>query len=135
MMNAQSAYRTYVETSISVADPLELTRLLYRGAIEAILRARQSMAQNDVRLRASHIGKAQQILAELVSALDAQSGLEIAGQLNRLYDYILHLLQTANFEQREAPLAEAQQLLQTLLDAWDRVEAPRLAAAPNASAA
>lgn len=124
-MTAQSAYQTYVETSVTVSDPLELTRMLYRGAIQSISSARRALTMNDVPQRAASLSKAQQIVAELISSLDADRGAELAHRLAQIYDYVLHLLQKGNFERQDAPLAEAERLLGTLLQAW---ESPSLTA-------
>lgn len=125
-MNAQRAYQTYIETAVNVSDPVELTRMLYRGAIDSIQKGRQALAERDIRNRAIHVSRAQQIVAELATSLNPEHGGEITDRLSQLYEYILHSLQTANFEQREQPLAEAQRLLETLLEAW---ESPQVSAA------
>ncbi len=117
-MYGQAAYQNYLEASITTSDPLELTRMLYRGAIDAIHRAVAALEQGDIPARNKAIGKAQAIVGELASSLRPDAG-EIAARLSSLYEYILHLLQTANFEQRREPLSEALALLETLRSAWE----------------
>ena len=121
-MNAPTAYQAYAETAIHSSDPLELTRVLYRTAIDAIQKAVDAFRTGDVRQRAQQIGRAQQIVAELLSSLNSTNAPELGQQLIRLYEYVLHKLQAGNFEQRAEPLMEAEAVLRTLLEAWDQCE-------------
>jgi flagellar protein FliS len=59
------------------------------------------------------------ILNELALSLDHDAGGEISRSLAEMYDYLQRLILQANFEQIDAPLAEAEQLLATMLDAWE----------------
>jgi flagellar protein FliS len=127
-MNPYGAHQTYLETSVSSADPLELVRLLYRSAIEALRKARAAHAQVDVRERNRQASRAQAILAELATSLDAQVAPELSARLAQLYEYAAHLTQQGIFEQREEPLEQSQRLLETLLEGWEQchAEAPRV---------
>lgn len=122
-MNAYGAHQTYLETSVSSADPVELVRLLYRTAVEALRKARAAHGQSDVRERNRQVSRAQAILAELATSLDAQAAPDFASRLAQLYEYAAHLTQQGIFEQREEPLAEAQRLLETLLEGWESCHA------------
>lgn len=62
--------------------------------------------------------KAYSIVAELAATLDTENGGEIALQLERLYDYILHLLREADMSKGEKPLLEAKGLLEELARTW-----------------
>ena len=44
---------TYFESDVLSADPVELVRMLYRGAIDAVEKARQHLRQGDIAARAS----------------------------------------------------------------------------------
>lgn len=126
---ALDAHQAYRDGEILQADPVQLVRLLYRGAIQAVARARQHVRNREIKERSRQITKAAEIVAELIGTLDLERGGELAKSLLRLYEYVQFLLQTANFEQAEAPLAEAEKLLGVLAEAWEecRVEsAPRV---------
>lgn len=129
-MNGYRSSDAYLETTVRSSDPVELTRLLYRALIDALRKAQQAHQAGDLAMRGRQAGKAQAILAELVSSLDGNS--ELSGRLNRLYDYALHLIQKAVFDQDAAPFEEARRLMETLLEAWERVEVPM--ALPGAAA-
>ena len=116
-MYANNAYLNSIAAS---ADPLDLVRMLYRGAVEAVSIARQHLRNGDIEARSRQILKAMGILNELALSLDHTAGGEISRSLAEMYDYLQRLILKANFEQIEAPLVEAEQLLTTLLDAWEK---------------
>ncbi len=121
------AYENYLETSINTADPVELTRLLYRAAIDSLRSAAAAIREGKVADRNRQIVRGQQIVAELASSLEPESHPELALRLAQVYEYVLFLMQKGNFEQKEAPLGEAAQLLETILTGWDQCEAPAAA--------
>ncbi len=128
------ARQTYRENQILQADPLELVRLLYRGAIEAIGHARRHVREGAIRDRNRQIGRASEIVNELTGSVDRDRGGEVAANLLLLYDYIQGLLHDANFRQAEEPLTEAERLMSTLLEAWDQCQ-PQSAPAGQSFAA
>jgi len=129
-----NASNTYLETRVLSADPLELVRLLYHAAIDAVRDARRHLEEGDIPARSRSISKASGILAELLSALDRERGGEIAKRLAELYNYMRSKLLEANLRQADAPMSEVLGLLATLLEAWEGMEAgaaPQPAAAPQ----
>ncbi len=115
---AFAARLAYVENEILQADPISLIQMLYRGAIEAVGKARGFLHEGKIQDRSRQISKAAEIINELTLSLDREKGGEIAVNLAELYDYLQRLLQDANFRQVEEPLIEAAQLLTTLQEAW-----------------
>jgi flagellar protein FliS len=101
------------------ADPLELVAMLYRGAQEAVRRARQAVDSGDIRGRAREITKASEILTELALSLDHRQGGDISRNLTELYDYMQRKLIESHTQQSAAPLVEVERLLATLLDGWN----------------
>ena len=124
------ARQAYFETGILQADPIELVSLLYRGAIEAIAKARVSLKAGDIRERSRQITKACEILNELAGAVDREQGGELSAALVQLYDYIQRLLLDANFRQADPPLAEAENLLATILEGWEGIARAAILAPP-----
>lgn len=120
----------YVSNNILTADPAELIRLLYTGAIDAVRGARRKLALGDIRGRSAEISRAIDIVGELTLSLDRSVAPELAGNLVEIYDYVLRLLTDANIRQVPEPLAEAESLLATLLDAWSSVTVSAISAAP-----
>lgn len=111
--------KAYLDNQAVSADPLELVRMLYRGAVEAVGSARRHLRDGDIPARTRQISKAIAILNELTLSLDHEAGGEISRRLAELYDYLQRLILQANFEQVEAPLVEAEQLLTTMLEGWE----------------
>lgn len=115
------ASQASLECQVMQADPVGLIRLLYRGALDSIRGARASLAAGETGERSRQVSHASEIVAELMLSVNREQGGELAANLIELYDYILRLLTQANVEQTEKPLAEAGQLLQTLLEGWDAI--------------
>lgn len=120
---ASNARGTYLENEILEVEGCRLIELAYQAAIDAIGRAREHLKNGAIRARSREITRASELLNELALGLDHSVGGELSRNLVELYDYIQHLLQQANFHQTEAPLVEAQNLLRTLADAWQRAGA------------
>jgi flagellar secretion chaperone FliS len=131
-----SLHEQYLETEVMHSDPLNLVRLLYRGARDATAAARRLLTDGDIAGRSRQITKAQAILAELVRSLDPAQGGPLGRSLLDLYAYMLRQLQAGNFDQIDPPLAEVEALLGTLLEAWENCAPPdeaRLSALPVAA--
>jgi flagellar protein FliS len=107
-------------------NPLQLTVMLYRAAIDSIAAARRHVRAGEIKERSRRINKALEIISELTQSLNHEDGGEISRNLAGLYAYMQRRLIDANLEQAEPPLAEVEGLLSTLLEAW-------CAAAPAAS--
>ena len=119
------AYKNQQDWDILGASPLELVRALYRGAIQAIRQARTCLANGQIRERSAAITKACAIVQELAISLDKEVGGDVAASLAELYVYIHKRLGDANIEQSDVPLAGAEKLLSTLLEAWSQLEEPQ----------
>ena len=111
----------YLESRVLSADPVDLVRLMYQAASEAVREARRQLAAGEIAARSRAISRASAIVIELTAALDNARGEGIALRLAQLYDYILRRLTEANFQQEDAPLAEVLGLLSTLSEAWDGI--------------
>ncbi len=125
---------SYLEAEVLHADPVRLVRILYRAAVQAIGAARKHLRSGEIAERSRQITKAIAIVNELSLSIDHERGGEISRNLVELYDYVLLLLENANFHQTAEPLAEAQQLLETIQQGWEHCDslsdAPVAAIAP-----
>lgn len=115
-------YAVHIEASVLTAEPVELIRTLYRGALDAVGEARACLAASDPAGRSAAVSKAVNILRELAFSLDPASEPGMARNLLELYDYMQRRLLAAHLERSEAPLAEVAGLLATLAEAWDQVD-------------
>ncbi len=119
-----SAADAYLECSVLAADPLELVRLLYRAALDAISDARRCLAAGDIAGRGRAINKATEVVIELASSLDRERGGDIALRLARLYEYAGNRLLEAHLQQSDALLAEVAEVLAVLAQAWAEIAKP-----------
>ncbi len=117
----QSAHDAYIESRILSADPIELVRLLYQAAVDAVREARQHLADGEIMKRSRAVTKAGEIIRELATSLDHERGGEISRTLAGLYDYMQQRLLDANLRQNDAPMAEVIGLLTTLAEGWDGI--------------
>ena len=124
------AYQNNRESEILSASGLELVEMLYKGGIAFINDARRHLRAGEIRERANAISKVSAILSELSQSLDHENGGKISKSLADLYDYMQRLLNKANSEQIEPPLAEAAKLLETLLEGWQACISASAAASP-----
>jgi flagellar protein FliS len=121
----------YLETEIFSADPVKLVCMLYRGAIEATVAARRHLKAGEIRERSREIMRVSAILRELTESLDPHYE-EISRPLRDLYSYMQKQLLAANAQQIDAPLAEVEELLSTLLEGWKSAIPAALPVSPEA---
>jgi flagellar protein FliS len=114
----QSAHDAYLESRILSADPVELVRMLYQAAMDAVREARRHLANGEIMERSRAITKAGEIIRELAASLDYERGGEISTTLGRLYEYMQHKLLEANLRQSDPPMAEVLGLLATVAEGW-----------------
>jgi flagellar protein FliS len=122
-MGSYGYAQAYRATAVLTASPGQLVLMLYDGAlksmaiaIEAFDRPKTDFKRFEVINR--HLLKAQSILAELQGAVDMESGGEFAERMNSLYSYYMRRLFEANMRKQKEPVAEVQQLLRVIRDAW-----------------
>ncbi len=132
MSGYQSLAHRYREVAVKTASPLQLVVMLYDAAICCAQEAQERMSRKDIAGRSRSVNKCIAIISELQSCLNLRSGGEIAGSLNRLYDYMKRQIFRANLEQSTQPLAEIEALLENLRSAWiELVNQASAASAPS----
>jgi flagellar secretion chaperone FliS len=108
----------YFEQTILNADPVALTAMVYRKAIESIREARGHLRERRIKERSDAIMSAYGALVELLTALKPDAAPELAGRLQALYAYMMERLIEANVQQADGPLEEVLKLLLTISDGW-----------------
>lgn len=111
----------YQQQRVEQATPLELTCILYEGAIQAVEQAHVFLKRGDILARGRAVARAQGILVELSESLDRKKGGDFAARLGLLYDYMLAKLTEAHAQQVAEPLLEVKQLLTDLYSAWRQI--------------
>jgi len=104
--------------SVESADPHRLVQLLYDALADALSLARGAIERGDVAAKGHAIGKAVGIMEALVSSLDHERGGDVAGNLDRLYDYMGREITRANLHGDAAALGNVAAVNETLRRAW-----------------
>ena len=117
-MTPTNPHKEYLSSRVAAATPVELTRMLYEGAVQAVQEALTAHRAGDILARGNAVTKAVQILGELRFSLRRDVAPQYCDTLGGLYGYIQNRLIQAHAEKSESMLKEVQQLIQTLLDGW-----------------
>jgi flagellar protein FliS len=110
-------------------ESIKIIAMLYDGAISFINIAKKRLQQNDMAGKSLYLAKTTAIVGELSSSLNMEDGGEVAGNLRRLYDYVLDRLLAANTNNDPAIFDEVEKILDTLRSAWQEIEKTEAVAA------
>jgi flagellar protein FliS len=108
----------YKQTAVKTANRGQIVIMLNEAAIQNVKKAAVAIDQKDIPAKGVAIGKAHDIINELLNTLDFEVGGNIAKDLERLYNFMTEQLVKANLEISKEPLQTVQKLLETLLDGW-----------------
>lgn len=121
-MNGLSAINAYRSVSTQRAvvdpDPHGLVLMLIDGAIEKTATALGRLRGNDIAEKGRLISGSIAIVDTLRANLDHEAGGELAGNLERLYDYMVRRLLEANLRNDAEGLNEVISLLKEIREAW-----------------
>ncbi|HBO1304491.1 flagellar export chaperone FliS [Pseudomonas aeruginosa] len=124
-MYAMKAMKQYqqvsIEAQVSDANPHRLIQLLMQGGLERLAQARGAMEREQIPEKGILIGKAIGIIGGLREALDSEHGGELAGNLDRLYEYMIARLVEANTSNDTSLLDEVSALLLEVKSGWDGI--------------
>ena len=112
------AFGQYQRVQTETASPGQLVVLLYQGCIRFTQRGRTALEAGDTEAARASLLRAQDIVAELMSSLNLEAG-ELAVNLMRLYEYVHGRLVQANIRRDAMAAAEAENLVRSLLPAWE----------------
>ena len=129
MLQTSAPANAYLRTQVQSSTPLERVVMLYDAAIRALDGAREAMTKQDLLARRAAISRLIAIVTELQNTLDLERGGKIAGDLDRLYDYVLTRILDAQTTQQPQGLDEARRVLEPLRDAWQAIAASTAPAA------
>ena len=123
------AYRSYhainLDAQTAQASPLQLVLILMDGLLEELARTRAHIEAGRSELKASSLDKCIEILNGLSSALDTESGGEVAGNLERLYNYCAERLYKAGVLLDVSMVDEVVRLLTAIRQGWQGMQANR----------
>ncbi|MEW6243571.1 MAG: flagellar export chaperone FliS [Bacillota bacterium] len=114
MIKAADRYKCI---QVMTASPGRLVQMMFDAAVRGCARAKAALEQGDALGARKHLISVQDIVVELRSALNLESG-KMAETLWGLYDYVYHRLVHASVSGDEQALGEAQMIVSGLRDAW-----------------
>jgi flagellar protein FliS len=117
-MTPSNPHKEYIASRVAAATPVELTRMLYEGVVQAVREALTAHRGGDILARGNAVTKAVQILGELRFSLRRDVAPQYCDTLSGLYGYLQNRLIQAHAEKSESMLQEVLQLVQTLLEGW-----------------
>jgi flagellar protein FliS len=122
MSGGLSSYQSIDNYSaLNDATPHKVAQVML-GALEArIAEAGGHLQRGEVKEKGVKIGKALGLVEGLVMSLDPERGGDIAANLQRLYEYVSHILLKANVENRGEYLTEAAALIREIKSGWEAI--------------
>src|ERR1700735_656117 len=117
-MAPSKPHQEYIASRVAAATPVELTRMLFEAAVQAVEEGVAAHRAGDILARGNAVTKAVQILGELRFSLRRDVAPQYCDTLSGLYGYLQNRLIQAHAEKSESMLQEVLQLIQTLLDGW-----------------
>ena len=112
------SYKKYKQTAVESASREKLLLMLYEGAIKFVKRAIIAIENDDIPARCENIGRAYDIVLELMNTLDFKVGGEVAQNLEQLYLFVTDELTRANITGKVDHLNNVLKILETLYDGW-----------------
>lgn len=118
-MPLPNAYTQYNNSKIMTASPMELTLMLYEGAIKFCNVAKTAIEENDIQKAHNNIRKVQNIMGYLQSTLDTRY--PVAQDFINIYQYLSRRLVDANVKKDKEILEEVNMHLHSVRDNWKEV--------------
>ena len=117
-MTATKKPNEYLKVKIETAKPTELLMLLFDGAIRFTTQGKDHLEQKNFEEKNGLFLRAQNIVLELLQALDQRIGEELYARLTELYRFCYERLVQANLMNDTTAADEAIRLLTHLRETW-----------------
>lgn len=117
MPTSATDYGAYKQVGVETASQGKLIIMLFNGAINRAKEARKQIEKGKCEGVHNNLIRAQDIVAELRGSLDMKVG--VSENLDRLYEYVQHLLIKANIRKDIRPIDECIEHLTSLRDTWE----------------
>lgn len=121
MSGLAAGYQSYKTVDVETASQGKIIIMLFNGAMQRAEEAKRQLERNRIEGVHNNLIRAQEILGELRSALDLNTGGDIAKNLDRIYEYAQHLLIMANVRKDVKPIDECVGHLTVMRDTWKEV--------------
>lgn len=117
-----SAREAYQKTNVETADTASLVLMCYDATIRDLMQAKEYHASHRMNAAYECIRHGQDLITELLVALDFERGGEIAFNLSRIYNYLLRELIGINSMKSLETYNSLIGILQELREAWQEVK-------------
>ncbi|HOX07155.1 MAG TPA: flagellar export chaperone FliS [Planctomycetota bacterium] len=118
MAGAPGKVNEYLKTQIQTASREQLILMLYDGAIRFADQAKDRLGAQDWEGAHGLLIRSQNIVLELLYALDRKAGGKVAENLAGLYTYCYQRLVEANIGHDPGKIDESNGILRKLREAW-----------------
>ena len=120
-MDAQTAASAYTQATFENAPPIKILHLMYEGALRFLEQAEALDPDTSPTEFNDRLSRADAVVSELRISLEPEHAPELAESLSSLYLFVEGRIRDAFLDRTTAPIPEARQVLQTLLDGWKQV--------------
>ena len=120
----------YLVQQVTTASKAMLTSMLFNAAVANAQRAIDHLDEARPQQARRYLIKAQEIVLELRTSLDHHAGGEIAGNLERIYDFVYRQLLAASVKGDAGAARDAHGILVDLRDTWQLACVDSLVPAP-----
>lgn len=121
-MRPANPWSSYRQIATQTAPPGQLILMLFDGALRSVDRALAGFTCHDLAERNtaihSNLQRAVDIIRELNSSLDVESGGQLAQTLRSLYGYFERRLIDSSLKKSRAGIDEVLPMIKQLRDAW-----------------
>ncbi|MCP4448140.1 MAG: flagellar export chaperone FliS [Myxococcales bacterium] len=112
------AAKAYKQVDLESSSKAQILDKLYLRFVRDCDDAKAAMARGDVAAKAAAINHGNQIIMELVAALDHALAPDLCGNLATLYDYVLDRLAQSNMQNDARLLEQASVVMMQLREAF-----------------
>lgn len=120
----RNGINAYKQTQMTTADPKNLVFMCFEGAITNLKIARDKIPLHDIEGKTKAIQKTHDIITLLMQSLNFEKGMDIARNLDALYNYILRRLIEANRTNDTFIIEELLVMLNELASGWKAICGP-----------
>jgi len=117
-MSINNPYKSYQQNQVQTLSQEKLVLMLYDGALSFCYQGLAAMEQKDYTAVSNNLGRAEDILSELMTTLNRDVG-DVAENLYKLYEFMHRHLVQANVKKSASMIDEVINLLQQLRDTWE----------------
>ena len=118
---ASQYQKVNVTSEVLDADPHRLIQLLMEAALTRMAQAKGAIQRKDMEEKARLLGRVNEIIQTLQSSLDHNQGGDLAGNLDRLYDYMIRRIIEARSHNDTDMIDEVMGLMLEIKTGWDGI--------------